>query len=108
MRITSHPRIAHRLLQELQRVIPPGQPDTVILAESAIISAHRHRGECSDARVENEMRQGNGSKEGSSNRTAESSKYLVPDPVLFDLILEGPETDTQQFGSLLSMIRDFC
>lgn len=53
------------------------------------------------------MRQGNGSKEGSSNRTAEPSKYLIPDTVLFDLILEGPETDTQQLGGLLSMIRDF-
>ena len=32
---------------------------------------------------------------------------LVPDTVLFDLILEGPETNAQKFGSLLSMIRDF-
>lgn len=39
---------------------------------------------------------------------AEWSVCLVPDTVLFDLILEGPETDAQQLGSFLSMIRDFC
>jgi len=44
---------------------------------------------------------------GSLDRTAEPSKYLVPDTVLFDLILESPETDAQKFGGLLSMIRDF-
>jgi hypothetical protein len=54
------------------------------------------------------IRQGNGSDERSSNRTAEQSAYLVPDTVLFDLILEVPGTDTQQLGSLLSMVRDFC
>jgi len=44
MGITSHPRIAHRLLQELQRMIPPAQPETVILAESAIISRSSAQG----------------------------------------------------------------
>jgi hypothetical protein len=53
------------------------------------------------------IRQSEGSDEGSSNRTAKPSEYLVPDTVLFDLILEGPETNAQKFGSLLSMIRDF-
>ena len=33
---------------------------------------------------------------------------LISDTVLFDLILKGPETDTQQFGSSFSMVRDFC
>jgi hypothetical protein len=34
---TSHPLIAHRLLQELQIACPPRQADTVILVKSAII-----------------------------------------------------------------------
>jgi len=34
---TSHPLIALRLQQELQMVIPSGQADTVIIAESAIV-----------------------------------------------------------------------
>jgi len=34
---TSHPLMAHRLLQELQIACPPRQADTVILVKSAII-----------------------------------------------------------------------
>ena len=46
-------------------------------------------------RYEVRLRQGKGSDEERANRTVEQSAYLVPDTVLFDLILEGPETDTQ-------------
>lgn len=44
------------------------------------------------------------------SRGPAASRYraLVPDTIFFDLILEGPGTDTQQLGSFLSMVRDFC
>ena len=84
---------------------PLGKQTLSFLQNQQSSYAHQHRDECIDVRVR--IRQGNGAYEGSSNPTSRQSACLVPDTVLFDLILEGPETDTQQLGSLLSMVRDF-
>jgi len=33
-------------------------------------------------------------------------EFLLADPVFFDLVLEGPQADTEQFGGLFAVVGD--